>query len=183
MLLPKLAAPVVGVVAVVLLALAAVGLHFHSSAKASRTALTKTYSNSAWGFTLKVPADFSAYPPNATPNRDATGAPTGQAIVLQNKSGVAVQIVVTKDNREESNSILSSDDIEQLAPYFDLSQTEPIVIAPGVTGTTFTDSKHPSFGNATKNVWFTYRGNLYEVTAHAKNGTLFKSMMATWTFI
>jgi hypothetical protein len=41
---------------------------------------------------LKMPADFSAYPPNAAPERDETGAPMGQAIVLQNKSGAAVQI-------------------------------------------------------------------------------------------
>jgi hypothetical protein len=53
---------------------------------------------------LKMPADFSAYPPNATPERDETGAPTGQAIVLQNTSGTAVQIEVTPDTREVSNS-------------------------------------------------------------------------------
>jgi hypothetical protein len=132
---------------------------------------------------LKMPADFSAYPPSATPERDKTGAPMGQAIVLQNKSGVAVQIQIAPDSREVSNSTLTADDIEQLAPYFDLSGVEPMEIAPGVIGTTFTDTRHPSFGNATENVWFTYRGNLYEVTADAKNEALFRSMIATWAFI
>jgi len=178
--LTKSAAPLIG--AIVFIALAASAIHF-LAAKTSPGALTKTYSNAAYGFMLKMPADFSAYPPNATPNRDETGAPTGQAIVLQNKSGAAVQIVVTKDSREASNSTLTAEDIEQLAPYYDLSQATPIEIAPGVTGVTFTDTKHPAYGEATEEVWFTYRGNLYEVTADARNAELFKSMMATWTFI
>jgi hypothetical protein len=42
-----------------------------------------------------MPADFTAYPPNATPGRDETGAPTGQAIVLQNQKVTSLQIVVT----------------------------------------------------------------------------------------
>jgi Concanavalin A-like lectin/glucanases superfamily len=74
-------------------------------------------------------------------------------------------IEVTPDTREESNSILTADDIEQIASYYELSNAEPIEIAPGVVGMTFTDSKHPSFGTATENVWFAYRGSLYEVTA------------------
>jgi hypothetical protein len=169
----------------IFIALVASAIYFLAgfSAEASPTALTKTYSNPAWGFALKMPADFSAYPPNATPNRDETGAPTGQAIVLQNKSGAAVQIQVTPDSREVSNSILTEDDMARLAWLDDPSEAEPIQIAPGVIGMTFTDTKHPSFGNATKNVWFAYRGNLYAVTADAKDGALSKAMMATWTFL
>jgi hypothetical protein len=172
-----------GVVAVVLLSLAAVGLHFHPGADASPAALSKPYTNAAYGFTLKMPADFSAYPPNATPNRDEIGAPTGQAIVLQNKSGAIVQIEITPDSRAESSDVLTADDMEQLAPVYDLSEAQPIQMAPGVVGVTFTDTKYPSFGTATEQVWFAYRGNLYTVTADAKNAALFKSMMTTWTFI
>jgi hypothetical protein len=71
------------------------------------------------GLMLKMPADFSAYPPNATPERDETGAPTGQAIVLQNTSGTAVQIEVTPDTREVSNSTKRS------APSFQSSAFPP----------------------------------------------------------
>lgn len=169
--------------AILFIALLASAIQFLASFNASSIALTKTYSNPAWGFMLKMPADFSEYPPNATPARDETGAPTGQAIVLQNKSGVAVQIQIAPDSREVSNSTLTADDMEQLAPYYDLSQAQPIEIAPGIIGMRFTDSKHPAYGTSTENVWFTYRGNLYEVTANTKDGALFKSMVATWTFI
>jgi hypothetical protein len=180
MVLPK---PVQLIGATLFIALLASAIQFLASFNASSIALTRTYSNPAWGFTLKMPDDFSAYPPNATPERDETGAPAGQAIVLQNKSGAAVQIEITPDSREQSTDILTVDDLEQMAPHLDLSQAHPIEIAPGIIGMRFTDSKHPNFGNATENVWFTYRGNLYEVTADAKDAALFKSIIATWIFI
>jgi hypothetical protein len=182
MLLPKRAQLLAAIISV---ALGALAIHFLAgfSAQASSVALTKTYSSPAWGFALKMPADFSAYPPNATPERNETGAPTGQAIVLQNKRGAGIQIVVTEDTRAESSDILTADDIEQIAPYFDLLEAQPIEIAPGVIGTTFTYGKHPSFDSATENVWFTYRGNLYELTAPTKDRALFEAMMETWTFL
>jgi hypothetical protein len=96
MVLTKSAVQTIGAAIFLVLIFFAIRLLAIPSAGPSPASLTKTYSNPAWGFTLKMPADFSAYPPNASPNRDATGAPTGQAIVLQNKSGAAVQIVVTR---------------------------------------------------------------------------------------
>jgi hypothetical protein len=171
--------------AVVFLAFVVLAIHFLAipDAEASAATLTKTYTNAAYGFTLKMPADFSAYPQGATPDRDATGAPTGQAIVLKDARGAAVQIVVTPDGRAASSNILTAEDIEQLAPYFDLSQAEPLQIAPGVIGMTFVDTEHPVYGSSTANVWFAYRGNLYEVIADANDGALFRSMIATWAFI
>jgi hypothetical protein len=106
-------------------------------AASNSNALTKTYSNPAWGFMLKMPADFAAYPPNATLNRDETGAPTGQALLLQNKNGAMVQIEITPDTRAEPGTNLTVDDIARSAPYFDLSQATPIEIAPGVIGVSF----------------------------------------------
>jgi hypothetical protein len=180
--LPKSAVQLIGAVA--FLALVVLSIHFLAtpSAEASPVALTKSYSNAAYGFALKMPAAFSAYPPDASPSRDATGAPTGQAIVLKDTHGAAVQIVVTPDGRAESTNILTAEDIEQIAPYYDLSEAEPIQITPGVIGTTFTDAEHPVYGSSAANVWFAYRGNLYEVIADAKDGALFRSMIATWTF-
>jgi hypothetical protein len=80
----------------VLLALAAITLHFDAipRAEASSAELMKTYTNAAYGFVVKMPRDFSAYPPDANPLRDEAGAPTGEAIVLRNMVGEAVHIVV-----------------------------------------------------------------------------------------
>jgi hypothetical protein len=183
MILTKSAVRLIG--AVVFLVFVVLAIHFLAtpSAEASPAALTKTYTNPAYGFMLKMPADFAAYPPNATPGRDATGAPIGQAIVLQNSGGAMVQIEITADTRAQPGTNLTADDIVQSAPYFDLSHATPIQIAPGIIGVTFTDTEHSAFGSSTEAVWFAYRGNLYQVMADAKLGALLKSMIATWTFI
>jgi hypothetical protein len=117
---------------------------------------------------LKMPADFAAYPPNATPNSDETGAPTGQALLLQNTHGTMVQIVIAPDTRAQPSTNLTVDDIERSAPYFDLSHATPLEIAPGVVGVTFTDAEHSAFGSSTEAVWFAYRGNM---PARAGNGS------------
>src|ERR1700730_2363275 len=99
MALPKSAVPLIAIVVLLTTVTFAVHVHAGASADATSTALTRTYTNDAYGFTLKMPDDFSAYPPDATPHLDADGKPTGQAIVLQNKKGEMVQIVVTADDR------------------------------------------------------------------------------------
>jgi hypothetical protein len=48
--------------------------HHPTGAEASPAALTCTIA--VYGFTLKMPADLSAYPPDATPERDATSIPS-----------------------------------------------------------------------------------------------------------
>jgi hypothetical protein len=107
----------------------------------------------------------------------------GQAIVLQNSTGAAVQIVITPDSRTSASNMLTTEDVEQLAPYLDLSHAEPMYITSGITGLSFTDSEHPAYGSSTDEVWFAYRGNLYQVIADAKFDDLLKSMMSTWSFI
>ena len=95
MALTKFAVSIIAIV--VLLTISTFAMHVHAGASddASSIVLTKTYTDPAYGFTLKMPADFSAYPPDAVPNRDASGNPTGEAIVLQNQKGEAAQIVIT----------------------------------------------------------------------------------------
>ncbi len=104
---PKSAVQSIGAVA--FLALVVLAIHFLAtpSADASRVALSKTYTNVAYGFALKMPADFSAYPPDDSPNRDAT-SPTVTTIVLQNIAGSVVQIVITPGIRPQSNNILTA---------------------------------------------------------------------------
>jgi hypothetical protein len=115
MLRPKSAIPLIG--AIIFLALAALAIYFLATRSAETSpALTKTRSNAAYGFMLKMPADFAAYPPNATPNRDETGAPTGQALLLQNTHGTMVQIVIAPDTRAQPSTNLTVDDIERSAP-------------------------------------------------------------------
>src|ERR1700675_2916745 len=99
----------------VLLAVAVLALLGKSPKTNTSTALTKTYANASYGFILKMPADFSAYPPHGSPARDDNGMPTGEAVVLQNSTGAKVQIVITSDGHTDADNILTVDDVEQQA--------------------------------------------------------------------
>ena len=179
---PKSAVQLIG--AVIFVALGALAIHFLAAFSVDASpALTKTYSNAAWGFTLKMPADFSAYPPNATPQRDETGAPTIQAIVLQNKSGAAVQIVVMQSDRASPDNAFTAADLAREAPDIDPSDARPVQLASGVTGMTFTQEVPPPAPTSADVLMLTYRGNLYVLNAPTKDRALFEAIMATWKFI
>jgi hypothetical protein len=166
--------------AATLVALAIGGFSLRSSAA---SVLTKTYTNAAYGFALKMPADFSAYPPNASPARDATGALTGQAIVLQNTAGDAVQIVVTPADKASPDNTFTATDLQREAPYIDPSEAQSVDLASGVTGMTFTVGGPPPAPTSSDVLMFTYRGNLYVLTAPTKDRALLEAMMETWTFL
>jgi hypothetical protein len=66
--LPKSAIPLIGVI--IFVSLGGFAIHFLAARSVEAAPA--------------APADFAAYPPNAIPDRDETGAPTGQALLLQN---------------------------------------------------------------------------------------------------
>lgn len=74
--------------------------------------LSKAYTNSTFGFSLQMPADFSAYPPDA----DATASTSGEAVVLQNAGGDAVQIEITPSPYQHPDNTLTLSDLSQLEP-------------------------------------------------------------------
>src|SRR4051794_6097700 len=113
MALPKFGIAVIGGTGLIGLAIFALPLISNTRAAAS-SVLSKTYTNSTYGFSLKMPEDFSAYPPEGAALRDDASAATGQAIVLQNSTGKFIQIVITADPRESASDSISADDLQQL---------------------------------------------------------------------
>jgi len=138
--------------------------------------LSKTYANSIFGFSLRMPADYSAYPPDA----DATASTSGEAIVLQNAGGDAVQIEITPSPYQHPDNTLTLSDLSQLEPSLTSIDASPIAITPGVTGMTYTDP-NGAFGAST-DVLFFYHNNLYEITTSADLFPLLQAMLSTWNF-
>jgi hypothetical protein len=83
MVLTKSAVQIIGTAIFLVLIFFAIPFLASQGADSSPSALSKPYTNVAYGFALKMPADFSAYAPDASPVRDETGAPTGEAILLR----------------------------------------------------------------------------------------------------
>jgi hypothetical protein len=84
MVLTKSAVQIIGTAIFLVFIFFAIRFLASQGADSSPSALSKPYTNVAYGFALKMPADFSAYPPDTSLVRDETGAPTGEAILLRN---------------------------------------------------------------------------------------------------
>lgn len=134
--------------------------------------LTKSYANKEFRFSLTMPEGFSAGELPA----DEGG---GRAVVLQNAQGDGIQIYVVP--LESDTKVLTADDIRREIPDMKVEAEEPVTIGPEYTGVAFL-SDNDAFGGASREVWFYFRGNLYQISTYQRLDTLLKAMFATWKF-
>jgi hypothetical protein len=107
---------------------------------------------------------------------DDTGADT---IILQNKKGEGIQIRISPF---EDIRILTGDMVRESIPDMNIEDVEEVAIGPEHTGIAFV-SDNESFEGASREVWFVFRGNLYQISTYTRLDTLLKAMFATWRFI
>jgi hypothetical protein len=134
----------------------------------STVAMTKPYSNDTYKFSLMMPADFTAT--EGTSDASTT-------ILLQNRSGDGVQILILP--WDEPAGAFTAERITK-STGLSVTDTQPIKIK-GATGLTF-KSDNPAFDGATSEGWFTYGGNLYEISTYDRLDPLLKKIFATWKF-
>jgi|SRR5450432_2397079 HAMP domain-containing protein len=132
-------------------------------------AILQTYHNSTYRFSLMMPADFTA--------NEITDSNASTTILLQNRSGDGVQILILP--WDEPAGALTPERITK-STGLPVNNAQPIKIN-GATGLTF-KSDNSAFDGATSEGWFTYGGNVYEISTYARNDALLKSMLASWTF-
>ena len=133
--------------------------------------LTQTYTNNSYGFSLRMPATFTA--------TEGTGidAAASTTILLQNSAADGVQILISP--WDESASALTP---ARITKDTGLTVTDPQPIAlSGATGLTF-ESNNPAFNGAAGEAWFIAGGTIYQMSTYATDGALLKRMLATWTF-
>lgn len=134
--------------------------------------LSADYRNSDFRFALDTPEGFTA---GELPE-DENG---GRAIILQDTEGNGIQIYITPD--VEDRLRLTADDIRASIPGMRIDSPEPVEIGNRYTGVAFL-SDNEAFGGASREVWFYFRGNLYQISTYARLDGLLKAMFATWTF-
>lgn len=133
--------------------------------------LSADYKNEQFRFALDTPEGFTAgeLPP------DENG---GTAIVLQNEKGEGIQIYVVP---EIDQKVLTADDIRASIPDMEVSSPEVVEIGNQYKGVAFL-SNSSAFGGASREVWFYYKGNLYQISTYARLDGLLKAMFSTWSF-
>lgn len=134
--------------------------------------LTNEYANETYHFSLMMPDEFTA-------SEVAGEAGDGDTILLQDKAGNGIQIVVTP--YEEASHTLTQEEISAAIPDMQITDAQPVEIGEGDTGLAF-KSDNESFGGASREVWFVFRGNLYQISTYERLDDLLKQIFATWQF-
>lgn len=134
--------------------------------------LTKEYRNETFKFSLSMPEGFSA---GELPV-DEVG---GNAVVLQDSVGDGLQIYIVPAGSNER--VLTEENVRAAIPDIQIRETEIIEIGREHRGLAFL-SDNEAFEGDSREVWFYFRGNLYQISTYARLDTLLKAMFATWVF-
>lgn len=129
------------------------------------------YENARFGFGLKMPEGFST---QEMP--DSEGVST---IVLQNRKGQGIQILITP--LQEAPRELTEAMVRRDIPDMQVTDVQVVEVGEKHRGIAFL-SDNEAFNGASREVWFFFRGNLYQISTYAHLDTLLQEMFATWQF-
>lgn len=138
--------------------------------------LMAEYTSDAYQFSISIPETFSV--------REMP-APDGQTIVIEDPSGagewgaVGIQIAVStfdEDIRELTESMIARD-----IPDMRIVDAQPVEIGEQHTGIAF-KSDNSAWDGASREVWFVFRGNLYQISTYERLDPLLRNIFATWKF-
>ena len=135
----------------------------------SSSALDKEYRNSTYKFSLKMPEDFVA--------REVASEDI-HTILLENKKGEGIQILISPfvDIRA-----LTAEMIHKDLPDLKISDPQGVEIGNGYKGLAF-KSDNPAFAGASREIWFVFYSNLYQISTYERFDDLLKGIFTTWKF-
>lgn len=135
--------------------------------------LSQQYTNDFFGFMFRYPSTY------IVSSLSFADDGIGDTIVVQNnqKSGFQVVISLFDEDITELTEARIRQDIfdmrmEEVAPMF-LGNS---------AGITFV-SDNEAFDGASREVWFVYKGYLYQISTYVKDEPLLRSVLDTWRFL
>lgn len=134
-------------------------------------ALTKNYTNKTYGFSLKTPESFEA--------TTIAGEEGGETVILQDAHNNGIQIMVS--SYEEDIHELTAAMINEAVPDMKISGVQVVEVGQSYKGVAF-KSNNESFSGASREVWFVFRGNLYQISTYERLDDLLKQIFQTWQF-
>jgi len=133
-------------------------------------ALSKEYTSDVYHFSLKTPEEFAI--------KEAKQE-EGTMITIEDLHSNGVQVLISPF--DEDVKVLTEERIKQDVPDLKISDTQPIDIGDEYKGLAF-KSDNEAFDGASREVWFVFRGNLYQISTYERLDPLLKSIFATWKF-
>lgn len=139
----------------------------------STVLLTKDYKNDAFKFSLQMPGNFTTR--ELAP--DDSGATT--LLIESTDRADGVQIIVSPF--DEDVRALTKERIQQDVPDMQIMDPQAVEIGENYTGLAF-KSDNEAFDGASREVWFVFRGNLYQISTYDRLDPLLKKIFSTWRF-
>ena len=134
--------------------------------------LTKSYRNAAYGFSLRMPDDFSA---------QELHDEFGDTVLLQNDKGEGIQILISPFDEDAGGYTLTEERIRQDISDILISEAQPVEVGNNYKGLAF-KSDNDAFGGASREVWFVFNGSLYQISTYERFDPLLKAIFGTWNF-
>jgi len=131
---------------------------------------TQEYSDSKGRFSFRYPAQFIV---SAVPGE------SGEAILVQNyDTGIGVQILTTPSGKDAD---ITAGMIREDIPGIRIEDVQVVEIGSNRKGVAFL-SNNPEFGGRSRDVWFMYKKELYQITTYANQDAFLKGLFGTWKF-
>ena len=141
-------------------------------AEISQYKYTKSYVHATDGFSFSYPEDFTI---TNVPNDDGS-----KAILVQNFSKkVGVQILISPFRGEDID--ITPEVVVEEIPDLKISDAQELLVGANRKGLAFL-SDNDAFGGKSREVWFVFRGNLYQISTYADLDAFLKGLFTTWQF-
>lgn len=127
---------------------------------------TGEYNNTTYKFTANIPAGFKVRSVNP------------DLLVIENAKSEGIQISIAPYN---DISTLTVDMIKKDIPDMKITEAQEVEVGANYKGVAF-KSDNPAFDGASREVWFVFKGNLYQISTYARMDDVLKSIFATWKF-
>lgn len=140
-------------------------------AKIAEYRYTEEYTNPSYNFSFKYPSGFTV---SSLPNEG------NEIIVVQNTAeNIGMQIVISSF---PSNDIdITPEYIKGQIPDLKVSESQEVLVGANRKGLAFL-SDNVAFGGSSREVWFVWDGNLFQISTYAEMDDFLKDLFGTWQF-
>ena len=150
------------------------GLSPAAATAASTTAAASfpnTYKDATYGFSFKYPSTLKV--------SSSVSQSGGDTVLAQDAAQhVGFQVYITPYTG--ADTAVTAARVEHDLPNINVRNPQQIEIAGSVPALSFL-ATDPSFGDS-RQVWFIYKGNLYQASTYSSQGTLLEKVLSTWAF-
>ncbi|KKU75770.1 MAG: hypothetical protein UY02_C0043G0002 [Candidatus Giovannonibacteria bacterium GW2011_GWB1_47_6b] len=143
------------------------------SSSAPIPSLTQTYTDSAQRFSFNYPEGFTI---TKVPPVEEGGGKTILVESPDKKVGIQILISPYDSDVDITETMIRSD-----IPNMRVTDPQTVNIGSSRKGLAFM-SDNPAFAGASREVWFVFNTNLYQISTYAEFDELLKGLFGTWQF-